>query len=204
LADQVPTFGTGEAWEIIKAELESKIEDVFANFPGDPIVAASLGQVYQAMVQGDGGTEAEERVVAVKVQRPNILNHIALDMHLIREVTPIVKRTFNLNTDFVGVVHVSASAEIRFNVQYPARGFQSNASPLDQNHYDATNLIPGESASSTSWTLLRRPSTPSPLRRASPGRPWPAWSSLPPWWMISQPANDGLGRGRAARSIDEG
>ena len=40
----------------------------------------------------------------MKVQRPNIMNQIALDMHLIREVAPVIKRTFNLNTDFVGIV----------------------------------------------------------------------------------------------------
>ncbi|KAL7553546.1 hypothetical protein ACHAWF_016831 [Thalassiosira exigua] len=102
LQDQVPPFSTEEAREIVESELGSKIEDVFVDFPGEPIAAASLGQVYQATVRGDG--EAEERVVAVKVQRPNILNQIALDMHLIREAAPVVKRTFDLNTDFVGVV----------------------------------------------------------------------------------------------------
>ena len=40
----------------------------------------------------------------MKVQRPNIMNQIALDMHLIREVAPVIKRIFSLNTDFAGIV----------------------------------------------------------------------------------------------------
>jgi serine/threonine protein kinase len=57
-----------------------------------------LGQVYKAKLR----TTGEE--VAVKVQRPDVLHQIALDMHLIREAAPILKRTFNLNTDLVDVV----------------------------------------------------------------------------------------------------
>mmetsp|Transcript_22063 Transcript_22063/g.47986 ORF Transcript_22063/g.47986 Transcript_22063/m.47986 type:complete len:908 (+) Transcript_22063:257-2980(+) len=98
LQDQVPAFNTPEAREIIESELGSKIEDIFVDFPSEPIAAASLGQVYKATVRGG------EQEVAVKVQRPNIMNQIALDMHLIREVFPLLKRTFNINTDLVGVV----------------------------------------------------------------------------------------------------
>eukprot|EP00581_Thalassiosira_minuscula_P014806 CAMPEP_0183723322 /NCGR_PEP_ID=MMETSP0737-20130205/14931_1 /TAXON_ID=385413 /ORGANISM="Thalassiosira miniscula, Strain CCMP1093" /LENGTH=927 /DNA_ID=CAMNT_0025953583 /DNA_START=135 /DNA_END=2918 /DNA_ORIENTATION=+ len=110
LQDQVPPFDTAEAREIIEAELGRSIEDVFESFPSEPIAAASLGQVYKATVRStrvvgeDGAEEEVEKEVAVKVQRPNIMNQIALDMHLIREVAPIIKRAFNLNTDFAGVV----------------------------------------------------------------------------------------------------
>jgi predicted unusual protein kinase regulating ubiquinone biosynthesis (AarF/ABC1/UbiB family) len=97
----VPPFSTAEAREIIENELGSPINSIFVNFPSEPIAAASLGQVYRATVRNDDGSTSE---VAVKVQRPNIMNQIALDMHLIREVAPFLKRTFNLNTDIVGVV----------------------------------------------------------------------------------------------------
>lgn len=100
LQDQVPPFSTAEAREIIENELGSPINSIFVNFPSEPIAAASLGQVYKAITKTENG----DKEVAVKVQRPNIMNQIALDMHLIREVAPFLKRTFNLNTDFVGVV----------------------------------------------------------------------------------------------------
>jgi len=102
LQDQVPPFSTVEAREIIESELGSSIEEIFVEFPPEPIAAASLGQVYRAKIRGQNGEE--DRWVAVKVQRPNIMNQIALDMHLIRDVAPFLKRTFNLNTDIVGVV----------------------------------------------------------------------------------------------------
>eukprot|EP00804_Cyclotella_cryptica_P025697 CCRYP_002904-RB/>CCRYP_002904-RB protein AED:0.21 eAED:0.21 QI:302/1/1/1/0.6/0.54/11/4191/900 len=101
LQDQVPPFSTTEARQIIENELGSPINSIFVNFPSEPIAAASLGQVYRATVRNDDGSTRE---VAVKVQRPNIMNQIALDMHLIREVAPFLKRTFNFNTDLVGVV----------------------------------------------------------------------------------------------------
>lgn len=102
LQDQVPPFSTAEARDIIESELGSSINNLFVDFPSEPIAAASLGQVYKATIRS--GEDGGERDVAVKVQRPNIMNQIALDMHLIREVAPVLKRTFNLNTDLVGVV----------------------------------------------------------------------------------------------------
>lgn len=42
--------------------------------------------------------------MAIKVQRPNIMEKIALDMHLVREFGALLKRFINLNTDLVGTV----------------------------------------------------------------------------------------------------
>jgi predicted unusual protein kinase regulating ubiquinone biosynthesis (AarF/ABC1/UbiB family) len=117
LQDQCPPFSTTEAIRIIESELRCNVDDVFVDFPKVPIAAASLGQVYRAVTRdevvvgignggGNGGREEEgSNVVAIKVQRPNIVNQIALDMYIIREtIAPFVKRTFNLNTDIVGVI----------------------------------------------------------------------------------------------------
>ena len=46
LQDQVTSYSTAKAREIIESKLGSRIEDVFEDFPSDPIAAASLGQVY--------------------------------------------------------------------------------------------------------------------------------------------------------------
>jgi len=99
LQDQVPAFSTEEARKIIEGEIGSKLESIFETpFPSEPIAAASLGQVYRVKIKSDG------REVALKVQRPDIMNQIALDMFLIREIAaPFLRRTFNLNTDLVGV-----------------------------------------------------------------------------------------------------
>ena len=97
LQDQVPAFDTKTAKEILEDEWGAPIYSKLQSIGDKPIAAASLGQVYRATMK-DG------RDVAIKVQRPNIMNQIALDMHLLREFAPIAKRTFNLNTDTTGTV----------------------------------------------------------------------------------------------------
>jgi predicted unusual protein kinase regulating ubiquinone biosynthesis (AarF/ABC1/UbiB family) len=42
--------------------------------------------------------------VAIKVQRPDVIRDIALDLYISRTVLPIYKKVMNLNTDFVGLV----------------------------------------------------------------------------------------------------
>ena len=97
LQDKVPPFNTRTAKEILEEEWGQPITSVLKKISDEPVAAASLGQVYKATLK-DG------REVAIKVQRPNIMNQIALDMHLLREFAPFAKRTFNLNTDTVGTV----------------------------------------------------------------------------------------------------
>ena len=97
LQDKVPPFDSNKAKEILEEEWGQSVNSLLSKISDEPVAAASLGQVYKATMK-DG------REVAVKVQRPNIMNQIALDMHLLREFAPVAKRTFNLNTDTVGTV----------------------------------------------------------------------------------------------------
>lgn len=98
LQDQVPAFDTATAKQILEAEWGQPVENVIDRLSDKPVAAASLGQVYRCRLKATG----EE--VAIKVQRPNINEQIALDMHLLREVAPIAKRLGNLNSDTVGTV----------------------------------------------------------------------------------------------------
>lgn len=98
LQDQVPPFETSVARQILEAEWGRPVEAVLEKMPAEPVAAASLGQVYKAKLKSTG------QEVAIKVQRPNIMTQIALDMHLLREIAPIVKRFGNLNSDTVGTV----------------------------------------------------------------------------------------------------
>jgi hypothetical protein len=99
LQDQVPAFDTAIAKQILEEEWQRPVSDVIVGeLTSQPIAAASLGQVYKATLKSTGLD------VAIKVQRPNINEQIALDMHLLREAAPVLKRLFNLNSDTVGTV----------------------------------------------------------------------------------------------------
>jgi predicted unusual protein kinase regulating ubiquinone biosynthesis (AarF/ABC1/UbiB family) len=77
LQDQLPPFPTPLAFAIIEAELDRTPEEIFAEISPQPVAAASLGQVYKAKLRS-----GEE--VAVKVQRPNLLPTLTLDLYLMR------------------------------------------------------------------------------------------------------------------------
>jgi len=77
LQDQLPPFPTPIAFDIIQAELGQRPEKIFQAISPGPVAAASLGQVYRARL-----FSGEE--VAVKVQRPNLVPKLTLDLCLIR------------------------------------------------------------------------------------------------------------------------
>jgi hypothetical protein len=100
LQDQVPAFDTAIAQQIIEDEWGKPISAVLeGELSAKPIAAASLGQVYKAKLRSNG------QDVAIKVQRPDIMEKIALDMHLLREFGSLAKKLFAwINTDLVGTV----------------------------------------------------------------------------------------------------
>ncbi|GAB5360023.1 hypothetical protein AAMO2058_000591800 [Amorphochlora amoebiformis] len=101
LQDQVPPFSTEVAKQIVEEELGLKskggVSAIFSSFSPEPVAAASIGQVYKATLK-DG------REVAVKVQRPGVLEQIALDLHIARSFAPTYKKILKANTDLVGLV----------------------------------------------------------------------------------------------------
>ena len=101
LQDRVPPFPTATAYSIIQAELGAPLESTFASIGPEPVAAASLGQVYQAVLATDGTR------VAVKVQRPNVEAIIALDLYILRSYSLTLRSLLQLlgrNIDFVSVI----------------------------------------------------------------------------------------------------
>lgn len=77
LQDQLPPFSTPLAFQILEAELQRSLAEIYQEISPEPVAAASLGQVYRARLHS-----GEE--VAVKVQRPGLRPKLALDLYLIR------------------------------------------------------------------------------------------------------------------------
>jgi predicted unusual protein kinase regulating ubiquinone biosynthesis (AarF/ABC1/UbiB family) len=90
LQDQLPPFDSARAFEIIEAELDRKISDTYSQISPEPVAAASLGQVYRARL-----ITGEE--VAVKVQRPNLLPILSLDLYLMRWAAGLLGPLLPLN-----------------------------------------------------------------------------------------------------------
>ena len=76
LQDDLPAFDHAVALATIQEELGAPVEQLFEQFPDQPMAAASLGQVYRARLHG-------QHWVAVKVQRPNLAFILRRDMVLI-------------------------------------------------------------------------------------------------------------------------
>ena len=77
LQDQLPPFDNALAFELIETQLGMKVDGAYREISAYPVAAASLGQVYRAMLHS-----GEE--VAVKVQRPNLRPQLSLDLYLMR------------------------------------------------------------------------------------------------------------------------
>ena len=79
LQDNVEPFSFAEVERIVEAELGVRLSKGFGLFEAEPIAAASLGQVHRAALR-DG------RLVAVKVQRPDIDKRVAEDLETLGEL----------------------------------------------------------------------------------------------------------------------
>ncbi len=80
LRDDVETFDTDIAMAIIEEETGRSIDEIFSEFDKEPVAAASIGQVYNAVLK-DG-----EKVV-IKVQRPDIEETIKSDLEILKRVS---------------------------------------------------------------------------------------------------------------------
>jgi ubiquinone biosynthesis protein len=87
LQDKVPPFSTGDAKRIIEEELGASVEVVFAEFSDTPIAAASMAQVYKAVLP-------EGETVAVKVQRPDIDKIIEVDLEIMHHLATLIKKHY--------------------------------------------------------------------------------------------------------------
>jgi aarF domain-containing kinase len=87
LCDAVPPFPTAEAIAVVENELgRGAVSRLFEGLDAasTPIAAASLGQVYCCRLRAPAGSKGSGQLVAVKIQRPDMLSAVSLDLHLLR------------------------------------------------------------------------------------------------------------------------
>ncbi len=103
LQDQLPPFDNAIAFRLIQEELGAPPSEIYQELTADPIAAASLGQVYK-------GKLFSGETVAVKVQRPDLVERISIDMYVVRILAEwLSKNVKRVKSDLVGIVDEFAS-----------------------------------------------------------------------------------------------
>jgi predicted unusual protein kinase regulating ubiquinone biosynthesis (AarF/ABC1/UbiB family) len=83
LQDGVQGFPSAIARQVVERELGAPIADIFSEFAEEPAAAASLAQVYRAVLRSTG------EVVAVKVQRPGVQELVSKDLYVLRRAAEV-------------------------------------------------------------------------------------------------------------------
>lgn len=92
LHERIPPFPTATAIKIIEEELGCPVENTFSYFSEEPVAAASFGQVYK-------GCTLDGCIVAVKVQRPNLLHDVMRDIYILRLGLDVLRRVAKRKSD---------------------------------------------------------------------------------------------------------
>jgi predicted unusual protein kinase regulating ubiquinone biosynthesis (AarF/ABC1/UbiB family) len=79
LQDRVPAFSYEQALEIIEADFNKPVEELFRTFDPIPLAAASLGQVHKAQL-------ANGEEVVVKIQRPGLKQLFTIDLAILKKI----------------------------------------------------------------------------------------------------------------------
>jgi len=79
----------------VKASLERKAKafiKIFDSFDPEPIACGSIAQVYKGVLEG--------KPVAVKILRPNLIDTINIDLSILDDFKPILKKVLGLGNNF--------------------------------------------------------------------------------------------------------
>ncbi|ACK64473.1 ABC-1 domain protein [Rippkaea orientalis PCC 8801] len=103
LQDQLPSFPNEVAYRFIEEELGETPQAIYAELSAKPLAAASLGQVYK------GRLKTGEQV-AVKVQRPDLIRRITLDIYIMRSLATWAQKNLKfIRSDLVAITDELAS-----------------------------------------------------------------------------------------------
>jgi len=144
LQDNVPPFSSVQAQEVLKSELGAKRYGMLKKIDLDkPVASASIGQVYRGFADVENAEGKKEEVeIAVKVQRPNALAEIALDLFIVREFAPYYQKLTGSATNLQGLANEwgrgfiaeltyigEAASTKKFNEQMKKKGLNAVTAP---------------------------------------------------------------------------
>ena len=114
LQAKVPTVSWEKIQLVIKQELSSPLEEIFAEINPKPIAAGSIAQIHK-------GKLINGQEVALKVQRPNIDKIVSQDVSLIKTIAELVSFTdFGQNYDVINLAEEftkALEAELDFTTE---------------------------------------------------------------------------------------
>ncbi len=87
LQDQVPAFHFEQAKKIIEEDLQKPLGTLFRTFERKPVASASIAQIHKAVLKSG-------KVVAVKVQRPDVKKIIDTDLDILFHIAQTLERRF--------------------------------------------------------------------------------------------------------------
>ena len=127
------------------------------------------------MYRGTLRSTGEE--VAIKVQRPNVLYEVALDLYMVRALAPAWQRAQDINTDLVGLIDAyavtfvneldycrEAAATTAFSQAMRERGLGSVTAP---------EVPPSRTPTPARTRTRTRTRTPTPTPTPTPPCPYP-------------------------------
>lgn len=88
LQDQVAPFPFDKVRKIVEAELGDSLENLFLEFQEKPLATASIGQVHAARLPS-------QEVVAIKVQRPDIMPTVETDLEILDDLARLMEARFS-------------------------------------------------------------------------------------------------------------
>jgi ubiquinone biosynthesis protein len=115
LQDTIQPVPAERIMQIVQAELQAPIGELFQSFDEEPLATASMAQVHRAVLRD--GSE-----VAVKVQRPGVRQRIEIDLEVLREIAHFAARHTDVGARYglVQMVHeleMSLHQELDFRLE---------------------------------------------------------------------------------------
>ncbi|MEC8977908.1 MAG: AarF/UbiB family protein, partial [Pseudomonadota bacterium] len=120
LQDKVPPFPFDEAKSILESHYKKPLSSIFSSFEKIPLGSASLAQVYGACLLD--GSE-----VAIKILRPDIIQHVNKDLSLLRYIAERIDR-YHPNRHLIRVMDVIESFEKSCHTECDLRNEAGNYS----------------------------------------------------------------------------